>query len=306
MTKPVKHPTTLAVLDDVAAERVRQITQEGFDAKHDSIYKKHELENAAVCYALDTPDCWPWDIEWWKPTNHRKNLVKAAALMIAAIERLDLVEGRTHQLPDNEPEPSTIVDEADCIFDEDGEKYILASAYDENIAHLAHHITGMNAKLRQASLLVEGQSEQLDIQGNALAGHHNRLVELSEKLSELTNNAAKLASQPPIAIMSKDLKAGTLELVTYMNHEPQAQCDEGEFFVYGSAQAYPQALRLARAVQLFRNLPALGNAHKIRSSAHFGRLCDSWDDFVAAFPTARMQTDDLSAELLALMGDTKP
>jgi hypothetical protein len=32
---------------------------------------------------------WPWDLKWWKPTTPRRDLVKAAALIVAEIERLD-------------------------------------------------------------------------------------------------------------------------------------------------------------------------------------------------------------------------
>ncbi|NPW56957.1 hypothetical protein HPR97_34090, partial [Pseudomonas aeruginosa] len=32
---------------------------------------------------------WPWDEEWWKPKSARENLVRAGALVLAEIERLD-------------------------------------------------------------------------------------------------------------------------------------------------------------------------------------------------------------------------
>lgn len=37
------------------------------------------------------PDAWPttWAEDWWKPKNPRRDLVRAAALLIAEIERLD-------------------------------------------------------------------------------------------------------------------------------------------------------------------------------------------------------------------------
>lgn len=34
-------------------------------------------------------EVWPWDESWWKPTTPRRDLVKAAALILAEIERLD-------------------------------------------------------------------------------------------------------------------------------------------------------------------------------------------------------------------------
>ena len=37
---------------------------------------------------------WPWDRQWWKPKSRRRNLVRAAALLIAAIERIDREQAR--------------------------------------------------------------------------------------------------------------------------------------------------------------------------------------------------------------------
>lgn len=80
----------------VIAERVRQIQEEGFTAEHDDRYAEHELPRAAVCYAMgrqisgaDYPRFWPWAMRWWKPGTHRDNLIKAGALILAEIERLD-------------------------------------------------------------------------------------------------------------------------------------------------------------------------------------------------------------------------
>jgi len=35
------------------------------------------------------PKNWPWNAGWWKPSDRRRNLVKAGALILAEIERLD-------------------------------------------------------------------------------------------------------------------------------------------------------------------------------------------------------------------------
>ena len=35
------------------------------------------------------PEVFPWEDAWWKPTTPRRDLVKAAALILAEIERLD-------------------------------------------------------------------------------------------------------------------------------------------------------------------------------------------------------------------------
>lgn len=82
---------------DVLAERRRQVEREGWTPAHDDQYRDHELSCAAGCYAMhtlaypagDPPPAWPWAADWWKPTTHRRNLVKAGALIQAAIERLD-------------------------------------------------------------------------------------------------------------------------------------------------------------------------------------------------------------------------
>lgn len=86
---------------DVAAERRRQIEAEGWTAGHDDTHKRGELAQAAAAYAYfftdaensqpSAEDLFPttWSPEWWKPTNHRRDLVKAGALILAEIERLD-------------------------------------------------------------------------------------------------------------------------------------------------------------------------------------------------------------------------
>lgn len=87
---------------DVLAERRRQVEAEGFDIAHDDEHKDGELADAAACYALgvysdrsdagvpgDIPPYWPWDETWWTPKDRRRNLVRAAALLLAEIERLD-------------------------------------------------------------------------------------------------------------------------------------------------------------------------------------------------------------------------
>lgn len=100
---------------DVLAERIGQIAREGWTPMHDDEHAGGVLAKAAVCYALcasvgiaveedfprdhDFPAAyadasapepfWPWAREWWKPKSPRRDLVRAAALIIAEIERLD-------------------------------------------------------------------------------------------------------------------------------------------------------------------------------------------------------------------------
>ncbi|HGM7232045.1 hypothetical protein ABFY62_23600 [Pseudomonas aeruginosa] len=87
---------------DVQAERRRQITAEGWTPEHDDEHSHGQMARAAACYALagsSAPNdgtaallvslAWPWDEQWWKPSTARRDLVKACALALAEIERLD-------------------------------------------------------------------------------------------------------------------------------------------------------------------------------------------------------------------------
>jgi hypothetical protein len=81
---------------DVLAERRRQVEAEGWHPDQDDDYEDGQLSVAAACYAMQgsspnygPPPDWPWDKEWWKPTDDRRNLVKAGALILADIERID-------------------------------------------------------------------------------------------------------------------------------------------------------------------------------------------------------------------------
>lgn len=91
-----------AAARDVLAERRRQVSDEGWTPEHDDTHSDGEMAGAAACYALyrshlNLPpmggdlleQVWPWAAEWWKPTDRRRDLVKAAALILAEIERLD-------------------------------------------------------------------------------------------------------------------------------------------------------------------------------------------------------------------------
>jgi hypothetical protein len=93
-------------LRDVVSERMRQVIGEGFGPEHDDAQKGGSLAAAAGCYALFTdaypnieepPPAWPWGAKWWKPFEYRRDLVRAAALIIAEIERLDRAEAKAVQ-----------------------------------------------------------------------------------------------------------------------------------------------------------------------------------------------------------------
>ena len=92
---------TAAAARDVLAERRRQIDAEGWTPEHDDERTGFELARAGACYAKYgnwpahseiPPNSWPWPAAWWKPTRYRQNLVKAAALILAEIERLDRIQ----------------------------------------------------------------------------------------------------------------------------------------------------------------------------------------------------------------------
>lgn len=97
---------------DVIAERQRQQSVEGWTPAHDDKHDNNEMAFAASCYAFHSaaaswdfegdgtpydihqaPKNWPWDSRWWKPTSPRRDLVKAGALIIAEIERIDRATG---------------------------------------------------------------------------------------------------------------------------------------------------------------------------------------------------------------------
>ncbi|MFY3626070.1 hypothetical protein ACOTFH_05535 [Achromobacter xylosoxidans] len=95
---PAAGDARTAAARDVLAERQRQISVEGWTPEHDDLHTTGALATAAGCYAMftlayppgDPVSFWPWSPSWWKPSDQsRRNLVKAGALILAEIERLD-------------------------------------------------------------------------------------------------------------------------------------------------------------------------------------------------------------------------
>lgn len=79
---------------DVLVERSRQVESKGMSIEGDDRYVGAELPHAAAAYILfgakhDAPILWPWSIASWKPRDARSNYVRAAALILAEIERID-------------------------------------------------------------------------------------------------------------------------------------------------------------------------------------------------------------------------
>lgn len=98
----------MSVLEEISLERQQQVAREGFSAGHDDGHNRGQLALAAACYASPERvfvehrlsgrgyepytvyrDAWPWADSWWKPKNRRRDLIRAAALIVAEIERLD-------------------------------------------------------------------------------------------------------------------------------------------------------------------------------------------------------------------------
>ncbi len=101
---PLPAETPPVTVAEVIAERRRQIEVEGWTAEHDDEHPTGTLGLAAAAYVLDAcgkhsqrdlvQQIWPFDQEWWKPKDPRRNLLRAAALIIAEIERLDRLDGQ--------------------------------------------------------------------------------------------------------------------------------------------------------------------------------------------------------------------
>lgn len=121
---PVSKAETESLLDAregatlIAAERLRQVESEGWTPEHDDTHTLGEMAAAGACYALLSTRwraasalvggqlvrhiLWPWEPEWFKPTDypdppftpdvhidkHVRDLVKAGALIAAEIDRL--------------------------------------------------------------------------------------------------------------------------------------------------------------------------------------------------------------------------
>jgi hypothetical protein len=89
----------------IAAERERQIVEEGRTPEHDDAHVAGELAQAGGAYAIQAPGWWPWeqrpvmtrtatsldDAPTWR-MNRRRELAKAGALIAAEIDRLTRLE----------------------------------------------------------------------------------------------------------------------------------------------------------------------------------------------------------------------
>lgn len=95
----------LTGVQKIAAERARQVFQEGWDAEHDARHLAGTLALAGAAYVLhagcalnpeygdgwpddEPPPIWPWEDHWWKPKTPLRDLVRAGALIAAEIDGL--------------------------------------------------------------------------------------------------------------------------------------------------------------------------------------------------------------------------
>lgn len=123
--RKVERDGTSIAIADIRAERCRQMHVEGWSLDRDDQHNVGQLALAAAAYIVhgdyrteysllpvlrridarsaddpthalvgyvSTPKIWPWRGSWWKPKNRRRDLVRAAALIVAEIERLDRAE----------------------------------------------------------------------------------------------------------------------------------------------------------------------------------------------------------------------
>ena len=102
----------MSVIEEIAAERRRQIEHHGYKPEHDDArHPTGALAVAGAAYALAgaawiaqrralahvlfpdgpsyPPRWWPFHGSYWKPRDSRRDLVRAGALIVAEIERLD-------------------------------------------------------------------------------------------------------------------------------------------------------------------------------------------------------------------------
>jgi hypothetical protein len=96
-------PVLTPAARDILGERRRQIEVECWTPLHDDAHDPGDLSSAAMGYAQSAacklsheglaleglPLFWPWEASWFKPSTARQDLVKAGALILAEIERLD-------------------------------------------------------------------------------------------------------------------------------------------------------------------------------------------------------------------------
>lgn len=108
----------------IAAERERQIKVEGYDTKHDFNEPLDSIVSAAVSYALVDIDknqaekWWKWEWKFWKPKDRKRNLIRAGALIAAALDKIQAQEDFDAWVKERNENPHF---SSKCVNDKTGE-----------------------------------------------------------------------------------------------------------------------------------------------------------------------------------------
>jgi hypothetical protein len=91
--------TAAAVAAEIANARLLMIEKEGWGCEDDNTYTEGQLADAAACYTVSEShrfgmlsNVWPWSIRFSRLercSSRREELMIAAALIVAEVERLD-------------------------------------------------------------------------------------------------------------------------------------------------------------------------------------------------------------------------
>lgn len=89
------------IIDEIIAERKRQIHDKGYTSESDDAHTNNELIDAAIAYCTSAKketaaakECWPLALEHFKPSEERRDIIKAIALLIAEVERIDRIKDK--------------------------------------------------------------------------------------------------------------------------------------------------------------------------------------------------------------------
>lgn len=129
VTQRLFDSSTHKMINLILEERERQITKEGYSAAHDDSYFLEELARAASSYCIAgaarashgnycirsaqfhfkvdrmgldisvdldkiAERVWPFDKKYYKPKSHKENLIRAAAFIVAELERLERADAK--------------------------------------------------------------------------------------------------------------------------------------------------------------------------------------------------------------------
>ena len=146
----------LDAINDVLLERQRQ--KDLFSYAHDDEHACRELSKAAACYLTGDSRApaewpvWPWNPGSWQPRTYRENLVRAAALTIAEIDRLD----RQVYKPEDGAEVMTPLENAqEC-----------SRQFSRANATLSEENAGLKGKVRRLDAELEATQDEVALAGD--------------------------------------------------------------------------------------------------------------------------------------------